>query len=89
MKIYTLFTCDEWKSNDSMRLAFIGTSKQKLRKCVINMIENKNMEYNNPNAPIRQQIKDFKIDFDNNNMRLVNSSLQYGMIGIYENNETL
>ena len=89
MKIYTLFTCDEHKMNDSMRLAFIGTSRQKLRKCVINMIENKNMEYNDPDAPIRRQIKDFKIDFDNNNMRLVDSSLQYGMIGIYENNETL
>ena len=53
------------------------------------MIENKNMEYNDPDAPIRRQVKDFKIDFDNNNMQLIDSSLQYGMIGIYENNETL
>lgn len=44
-QIFYLQSCDIWKSTDSMRLLFIGTSPQKLMMKISEEIEEGNMEY--------------------------------------------
>lgn len=43
--IYLLFTCDEWKSRDSMRLACATTDLEKLKNAIIESIKVDSMVY--------------------------------------------
>lgn len=38
MRIYVLYTCDEWKSRDSMRVASVSASLRKTGKAVLGAV---------------------------------------------------
>lgn len=101
-QIYYLQSCDEYKQNSSMRLLFIGTSKQKLKMRISKEIEDGNMKY----KPVsltrdfdnhelswkehentpRQQAKLFRKDFDTMLPYFVDSELKYGTFDVVDDN---
>jgi len=78
-EIYLLFSCDAWKTNDSLRLIVATTSIRKLKNILKQNITNKNMEYDTPrsiSAACRElSAMDFK-----NDLYLINTLLEYGYI---------
>ena len=50
-QIYYLQSCDEWRSTDSMRLLFIGTSVTKLKMKIAKEIREGNMVYDDDTDP--------------------------------------
>ena len=104
-QIYYLQSCDEWKQTSSMRLLFIGTSKQKLKMRISKEIEDGNMEYK-PKSSERiynnkthiyeekentpkQQAKLFRKDFDNMLPYFVDAELKYGTFDVVEDNSDI
>lgn len=83
-QIYYVMSCDEWASTDSMRLVFIGTSKQKMKMFISKEIENGNMEYKfdcdaEPNRKERERMaKEFRKDFEVLDRWDLNNYLNYG-----------
>lgn len=104
-QIYYLQSCDEYKQYSSMRLLFIGTSKQKLKMRISKEIENGNMEYK-PVSQTRdfekpepswkthentpkQQAKLFRKDFDTILPYFVDSELKYGTFDVVDDNSDI
>lgn len=44
-KIYLLYTCDVWKSRNSFSLYWAGTSKEILKKALVNGIQNEDFYF--------------------------------------------
>ena len=91
-KIYYLCSCDEWKSYNGMNLLFIGSSIRKLKMYIANKIKNGDMEYTkngDENESVSKQIKNFKDDFNNEDINYINDFLKYGFIGETYNNEPI
>ena len=91
-KIYYLQSCDEWRSNDSMRLLFIGTSVTKLKMKIFKEIREGNMVYDDDTLPRRMQADRFLKDFNASNGETqleINCKLGYGRYDCCEDNEEL
>lgn len=88
-QIFYLHSCDEWKTWSSMRLGFIGTSKQKLKRKIVKEIELGNMEYCNSDLPCEEQAKIFKKEWETKTMSEINSKLKYGICDYTYNNEEI
>ena len=88
-QIFYLQSCNEWKSNDSMELLFIGTSKQKLKMKIAKEIEEGNMEYYDNFLSPKQQAKEFKKDWNKETRNVINSSLTYGYFDYTYDNEEM
>ena len=91
-KIYYLHSCDEWRSTDSMRLLFIGTSVTKLKEKIVKEIREGNMVYDDDTLPRNMQadrfLKDFSV-FNGANRETINCKLGYGMFNICQDNEEI
>lgn len=80
-RIYTAWTCDEWKSYNSMRLLMATTSVRKLRSFVARKIADETFIYNKGNElTIPQQVKLFRSDFENSSLATLNDGLHYGFL---------
>lgn len=88
-QIFYLQSCDEWKSNDSMQLLFIGTSQRKLKMKISREIEEGNMEYDDPSLSPKEQAKKFRSDWENEKRDVINSRLTYGYYDYTYNNEDM
>ena len=88
-QIFYLQSCDEWKSNDSMELLFIGTSQQKLKMKIAKEIEEGNMEYDDNSLSPKQQAKKFKKDWNEETRDVINSRLTYGYFNYTYDNEEM
>lgn len=88
-QVYYLCSCDEWKSNSSMRLLFIGTSQTKLMMKISKEIEAENMEYGDSSLTPKQQAKSFRNDWKNKTRDVINGNLVYGHYDYVSNNEEI
>lgn len=80
-QIYTVFACDEWKSKDSMRLLMATTSVRKLKSFIVRKIADETFTYDKGSElSIPQQVKLFKIDFENALREDINNCLHYGYL---------
>ncbi len=80
-QIYTVFACDQWKSRDSMRLLMATTSIRKLKSFIVRKIADETFAYDKGNElSISQQVKLFKIDFENGLREDINNCLHYGFL---------
>lgn len=80
-QIYTVFACDEWKSKDSMRLLMATTSVRKLKSFIVRKIADETFTYDKGSElSISQQVKLFKIDFENALREDINNCLYYGYL---------
>ena len=87
-QIFYVMSCDEWKSTDSMRLQFIGTSQKKLKMFVSKEIETGNMDYReDKDLTPKQQAKEFRSDWETSPRRDINCNLTYGYIDYCYNND--
>ena len=93
MQIYYIQSCNIWKTTDSIRLIFIGTSKQKIKKFIENEILNQNMTYDDDQLTAKQQCKLFRNDWNSirneYDLKTINAKLTYGMINHTENNSEI
>ena len=79
-QIFVLFSCNTWKTYDSMRLVGATTSPTKLKMMIIEEIKDGNMAYKDEEASINQQVTQFKKDFKEKIRGEINSLLTYGFI---------
>lgn len=57
-QIFTVFACDEWKSQDSMRLLMATTSIRKLASFIARKIADETFSYNKGESlSVSQQVK--------------------------------
>ena len=83
--IYFINTCDAWKSYDSMRPAFIGTSKKMAYKKLIQMIKDEEVNFYDEEFTVEQQLTAFKTIW-NAQPDNINNHLIYGFYEVLENN---
>lgn len=91
MIFYAMY-CDEWNTNDSARLMFIGTSQQKLKMAISKAIERGDVTYDCPDfdmATQKKQAKEFRKDFAVLTQRELNSKLTYLYFDYTHNNEEM
>ena len=87
-QIYFVISCDEWKSYNSERLIWIGSSPQKTKRFIMDEIIEENMEYGNPENSPEEQAKQFFKDWDTTTRGYLNDNLRYGYFDcIYDNSE--
>lgn len=92
-QIYYAMYCDEWKSHDSERLMFIGTSPQKLKMVISKAIENDEAYYHcdgfDEMTTQKKQAKEFRKDFAVLTRRELNDRLEYIYFDYTYNNEEM
>lgn len=85
-KIYLLYSCDIWKSRDSMRLLMATTSKMKMKLFIQRKIGAEEMEYPCCEQGVqkdmlpRLEVALFRKDFENETIRTINDKLRYGFL---------
>ena len=75
-QIFYVMSCDDWKSNDSMRLQLITTDEEKLRKYLRKQI--KDQEFIYKGDTVKEQLKNFDEDWETSNIADINSLLEFG-----------
>lgn len=90
-QIYTVFTCDNWKSRDSMNLIFCSTSQRKLKSFIAKKIEDNTFSYNHGEEDLskNKQVKMFKSDFDIISHDYINCNLNGGYLDYYYDGEEI
>lgn len=87
-QIFYVMSCNEWNSNDSMNLLFVGTSTRKLKMFVSSEIEKGNMLYKEwEGLTPKQQANKFRSDWETLHRRDINCNLTYGYIDYCYNND--
>lgn len=76
-QIFYVFACDEWKSDESMRLEMVTTSVRRLRSFIAKMIEDECYEYGDTNLPPKKQAVQFREDFDAKTSWEINGLLKW------------
>lgn len=98
-KIFLIYTCDEWKSAESERLAMATTSKQKVKRFVTKEILSKqSFTYGatDDSDDFKSQSNDFRRDWDCATGRYhgltlqdIDRKLEYGRIESVDDGEEL
>lgn len=93
MEVYTLFTCDVWKTYDSMRMFFIGTSFKHLYAAIKRMIRQNVAEYKiyDEDETTEEQVSNFMQDMHSarnhdERMLLIRDRLEYAYLAVNNNN---
>ena len=87
-QIFYVMSCDEWKSYDSARLIWLGTSQQKLKMFISHEIEKQNIEYGDTESSPQKQAKQFRKDWKTRARNEINSLLRYAFYDYgYDNEE--
>lgn len=77
-QIFTVFACDEWKSQDSMRLLMATTSIRKLASFIARKIADETFSYNKGESlSVSQQVKLFNSDFESDSRENIANHLDY------------
>ena len=84
-QIFFVMSCDSWKSIDSMRLQFIGTSQKKLKMFVSKEIERGYMDYGIGSR--EEQARSFRHDWEYASGDCINNRLDYGYINYCYDND--
>lgn len=63
-QVFVVFSCDEDKSDESMKLLMATTSVRKLKSYIAKRIEDDTFGYDDDEISKKHQIKRFKFDFD-------------------------
>lgn len=78
-QIFLLYSCDEWKSKDTMILVCASTATTKIRKAIIAQLNSNDMEYSNGEKLTEQkQIAMFKKDWKTELRDNINDKLRFG-----------
>lgn len=78
-QIFLLYSCDEWKTKDSLRLVCASTSANKIKKAIITSIKNNEMEYTDGNElSLTKSVILFKKDWESALRDIINDRLKYG-----------
>lgn len=80
-QIFLLYSCDEWKSTDSLRLVCATTSPTKMKMAIASMIEAGEMEYfmeEDTTDNLKKAAKRFREDWKYLTRRDLNNYLKYG-----------
>lgn len=77
-QIYTVFTCDDWKSTNSMKLIMCTTSKRKLKSFIASKIKDDTFGYDDEERSKTKQIEQFKFDFNTGLRDIINERLHNG-----------
>lgn len=88
-QIFYAFTCDVYKSHESEKLIFIGTSHQKLKMLLSEKIERGEIEYYNSEIPAKKQAEIFRHDFGIKTRNYLNDNLNYAYFDYTYNNEEM
>ena len=75
-QIYLVYSCDDWKSTDSMRLEMATTSVRRLKSFIAKKIKAGDYYYGSEEES--RQVERFKRDFDTETRDYINSLLIYG-----------
>lgn len=77
--VWMLFSCNEWKEKP-MPLIRASTSPFQIKKAIITCIEKGDMEYGKDPETMskRQQVKEFRADWERLTRNEINSKLRYG-----------
>ena len=80
-QIYLVYSCDEWKSTDSMKLMMATTSQRKLKSYIVKAIKDGDFVYSwTDNESKAEQISGFKYSFKYSTRYDINNKLKYGYI---------
>lgn len=82
--IYVLFSCNEWKSPESMRLVGATFSPRRMKSLIKAEIEKSSMYYKkgNDEATQKEQLKMFNEDYANKGENFVFCNLENGYVEI-------
>ena len=89
-KIYVLFSCDEWKSTDSMQMICATTDPNRMADVIEAELAADNMSFfwgNSSEDDFVEAFRRFKAE--NGDLGDVNSPLEYGHLEIVEDGEVL
>ena len=93
MEIYTLYSCDAWKSYSSMRLFFIGDSFKHVYAAIKKMIREEYAEYKSQIGmeTTEEQVENLMDDMRSaknheERMMLIDHRLKYGHLSVNKNN---
>ena len=89
-KIYILFACDQWKSNDSMRLACASTDSSRIMDVIEGELSSNNMSFFYGNSDEGESLSAFRtFRAEQPDLKFVNSSLEYGHLEIVEDGQVV
>lgn len=77
-QIFVVFSCDEWKSTNSMRLLMATTSGCKLKSYIAKRIKDDTFGYGDEELSKKKQVEKFKFDFSASTIGTINSRLHNG-----------
>ena len=88
--IYILFSCDEWKSNDSMQMICASVYPEKMLDVIENEIDEGNMTFYYGNSEEDESLSAFrKFRSEGADLKFINGPLEYGHLEIVEDGEVL
>lgn len=76
-QIFLVFSCDEWKSRDSMRLDMATMNVRHLRHFISEKIKKGDYEYGDSELSARKQAEQFRKDFETETASYIDSLLRY------------
>lgn len=86
-QIFYVMYCDEWRSHDSERLAWIGTSPQKTKMFISQAIERQDIQYGDTEVAPKKQAAQFRKDWAEKPRDYINNTLWYGFYDYVHDNE--
>ena len=77
-QIFILFSCDEWKSKDDMRVICATTSANKIKNAIITKLKHDEIAYNeDEDLNVNNQINMFKKDWKDKTREFINDRLKF------------
>ena len=76
--IWILYSCDEWKSYDGMRVVCASTSSEKIKKAIIAEINDEHMDYCDAEWSRSEMVKEFKSDWGSKIRDYINNNILFG-----------
>ena len=79
-QIFTVSSCDVWKTRDSMRLMMVTTSVRRLKSFIAEKIHDDTFTYGDGSLSKSRQVWSFMADFDTIPKENINDLLSYGFL---------
>lgn len=85
--LYLLFSCDIWKSRDSMRIVCVSDKLCHIGTAVALSIKDDSMEYDDRSLGTYAEVIEFWADWEKEELELIASKLKYGYIQVVSKGE--